>query len=103
MTGGWRGSSRDRLASITVIPALEEAMKNKGIRWAASVYERGVHELRETAEHILKGQLEESTILRWPAGSQERIEQLGILEQYTGKEGQEGDRRRGSIHRRKKD
>ena len=55
ITGGWRGSSRQRLADITGIMELEQAMERKRIWWAASIYERGVTELREVAQRILTG------------------------------------------------
>ena len=47
ITGAWRGSSTERLADIAGIAELGEAMKRMKIRWAASVYERGVEVLRE--------------------------------------------------------
>ena len=37
-TGGWRGSSRERLADIAGIAELGD-MERKRIRWAASIYE----------------------------------------------------------------
>ena len=80
ITGGWRGSSRERFADIAGIAELGEAMKRKRIRWAASVYERGVQELKEVAEGILSSCLEEGTILRWPEGSGKKIGQLEVLE-----------------------
>ena len=55
-------------------------MKRKRIRWAASAYERGVREVREVAEKILRGCLEEHTILRWPGEAKEKIQQLEVLE-----------------------
>ena len=80
ITGGWRGSSRERLADIAGIAELREAMKRQRIRWAASIYERGVEELKEVAEKILKRYLEEDTVLRWPEGSGERVRQLEVVE-----------------------
>ena len=37
ITGGWTGSSRARLADIAGIAELEEEVRGKGIRWAASI------------------------------------------------------------------
>ena len=73
VTGGWRGSSRERLAGIA---GIAEVMRNKRIGWAVSIYERGVEELRESAREIFKHCLEENTILRWPRESRDRIEHL---------------------------
>ena len=42
IVGEWRGSSTERVADIAGIAELEEAMKRKKIRWAASIYERGL-------------------------------------------------------------
>ena len=79
ITGGWRGSNRERLADIAGIAKLEQAMKRKRIQWAARIYERGVKELREVAENILRGCLEEPIILRWPGEAKEKIQQLEVL------------------------
>lgn len=64
ITGAWRGSSRERVACIAGIAGLEEAMRRKRIRWAASVYDRGVTELQGVAEKILRKHLEEDTIFK---------------------------------------
>ena len=50
------------------------------VGWAASVYDRGVKELRGVAENILRGCLEEHTTLRWPGEAKEKIRQLEVLE-----------------------
>lgn len=81
ITGGWRGSSRQRLADIAGVMELEQAMEKKKIRWAASVYERGVKGLKEVAERILRnGSIETNTVFRWPVGTRDRIKQLEVLE-----------------------
>ena len=63
ITGAWRGSSRERVSEIAGIAQLGEAMKRKRIRWAASVDERGLTELKGVAVKIL---CEEGVELRWP-------------------------------------
>ena len=82
ITGGWRRSNREHIAGVA---QLEAAMRNKRVRLAASIYERGVEELKETARHIVEEWLEEITTLIWLKGSREKIQQLEVLEQYTGK------------------
>ena len=79
VTGAWRGSSRERVADIVGIAELQEAMRRK-IRWGASVYDRGVKELWEVAEKILREHLEEEFMLRWVEGKGEKIQELEILE-----------------------
>lgn len=58
-------------------------MKRKRIRWAASVYERAVEELRRVGEKILRSCLDQATILRWPMGPREKIAHLKFLEGMT--------------------
>ena len=55
VTGEWRGSSRERIADIAGILEQQGAREGWGVRWAASVYERGLKELAATAHHILEG------------------------------------------------
>ena len=80
-TGGWRGSNRERLAAIAGVE-----VRRKRMRWAASVYEPGLEELKETAEGIFEDCLEQDTILRWPEGSGEKIKNLEILKTAEGAE-----------------
>ena len=80
VTGGRSGSSRERLASIAGIAEPEEAMRNKIKRWAASIYEGGVEEVRETARTSSKNAWRRKQL---SYGSRERIEKLEVLEQQT--------------------
>ena len=68
------------MSDIVGITELGEVMKRKRVRWAASVYHRGVTELKEVAENILSEHLEEDTGLRWPEGTKKKIQGLKVLE-----------------------
>ena len=71
-------------------------MRNKRVRWAASVYGRHLPELRCKAEEILKRELGEETLLRWMSGvrigEEMRVEELDAdsVEEWT-----DGSRMRG--------
>ena len=71
------------MADIAGIAELEEVMKRKRVRRAASKYARRVEELKEVPEHILTGCLEEDTILRWPRRTKDKIQQLEVLAEVT--------------------
>ena len=70
----------ERMSHIVGIMKLGEAMKRKKSRWAASVYDRGVAELREVAQKILTENLEEGTELRLPEGRKNKIQSLCVVE-----------------------
>ena len=73
--GAYPGSRADKVQELVGLNSLEEitGMRNKRIRWAASVYARHMPELRKIAEPILREVLEEDVELKWigdakPAG-----------------------------------
>ena len=80
---GW-SLPREQGRQVQVLCGLSDAglvMHNKRVRWAASVYARHIPELREIAEPILRGVVEEDTELRWtrgtgPGAGKVEIEQL---------------------------
>ena len=65
MVGAWRGSSDDKVEEISGIAQLERLMRNKRLRWAASVYARHMSELRRVAERIIREKLGEEAVLVW--------------------------------------
>ena len=65
MVGAYRGSNAAKVEELSGIMNLATAMRNKRIRWAASVYEMHLPELKEIAEVILREVIEEDTQLRW--------------------------------------
>ena len=68
------------IAGIAELGEARRRMRRMRIRWAASVSERGVKELKEVAEKILRSNWEEDTILRWTEGVREKIQQVDVLE-----------------------
>ena len=56
-------------------------MERKRIRWAASIYNLGVTELRGVAERILRSSgIEGNTVFRWPVGTRDRLQHLEVVE-----------------------
>ena len=51
-------------------------MKRKRVRWAASVYNRGLTELKEVAESILRQNIEEGTKVRWPEATGGKLQRV---------------------------
>ena len=61
-----------------------QLIRRKKIRWAASVYERGISELRGVAEQIIRSSgIEENTVFKWATETKERIQELEVLEGAT--------------------
>lgn len=67
--GAYPGSRKDKVQALVGLGDIEEILRNKRTRWAASVYARHMPELREIAEPILREILEEDTELRWMGGN----------------------------------
>ena len=67
--GAYPGSRKDKVQALIGLDGLDTIMRNKRIRWAASVYARHLPELREVAELILRDVLEEDTEMRWMRGT----------------------------------
>ena len=67
--GAYPGSRMDKVQELVGLNDIGVIMRNKRIRWAASVYARHMPELRKIAEPILREDLEEDTELRWMQGS----------------------------------
>lgn len=63
--GSLGGSNEKKVAEIRGIRELEEAMRRKRTRWAASVYSHRLLELREVVGEILAENVDPDTILRW--------------------------------------
>jgi len=61
-------SRADKVQALVGLHDIEVIMKNKRIRWAASVYARHIPELHDIAEPILRRALGEDTELRWVRG-----------------------------------
>jgi len=79
--GAYPGSRADKVQALVGLQGIEVIMRNKRIRWAASVYARHLPELRAIAEPILREVLEEDTELRWMQGSVPRADiEIGIQE-----------------------
>jgi len=74
--GAYPGSRADKVQALVGLQEIGVIMRNKRIRWAASVYARHVPELRAIAEPILREALEEDTELRWMQGTSK--ESIGI-------------------------
>jgi len=55
------GSRKDKVQALVGLEGIECIMRNKRIRWAASVYGRHLPELRKVAEPILQEALGEDT------------------------------------------
>ena len=87
--GAYPGSRADKVQVLVGLDSLETIMRNKRIRWAASVYARYMPELRKIAEPILRGVLGEAE-LKWmgdarPAGTGIEVRELAEqeLEEWT--------------------
>jgi len=63
--GAYPGSRTDKVQALVGLNDVGVIMRNKRIRWAASVYARHLPELRAIAEPILREVLEEDVELRW--------------------------------------
>ena len=59
----------------------------RSIGWAGRAYEQGVGELKEVAEGILRRDLEEDMVLRWPEGSGQRMQHVGVVQPAEATEG----------------
>jgi len=88
--GAYPGSRTDKVQELVGLNSLEEIMRNKRIRWAASVYARHMPELRKIAEPILREILEDDVELRWmggakPAGTGIEVKELAEeeVEEWT--------------------
>jgi len=82
--GAYPGSRADKVQELVGLSSLEHIMRNKRVRWAASVYARFMPELRVIAEPILRGVLEEDVELRWMRGVKStgvEIETRDLVEQ----------------------
>jgi len=66
--GAYPGSRTDKVQCLVGLPAIEDIMRNKRTRWAASVLARPEDELRNIAEPILREVLEEDVELKWMRG-----------------------------------
>ena len=93
ITGAYRGSSAERLQSITGIEGLERQMLVKKVRWAASVYGRNIPILRKKAEEILKKHTEGEK--KWMIGEDRRITNVTVVEDTEGAIYTDGSRRAG--------
>jgi len=62
------GSRKDKVQALVGLGDIKDIMRNKKIRWAASVYARHLPELRAVAEPILRDALGEECQLRWMKG-----------------------------------
>ena len=63
--GAYPGSRKDKVHALVGLEGIDQIMRNKRIRWAASVYGRHMPELRCIAEPILRDALGEEVTLRW--------------------------------------
>jgi len=61
---GLQGEQSDKVGELCGIAELGEVMRNKRIRWAASVYGRHLSELSGVAEKILREVVEEDMELQ---------------------------------------
>jgi len=68
--GAYRGSRKDKVQALVGLNDIGVIMRNKRIRWAASVYARYIPELRAIAEPILREVLEEDVEVRWMQGTE---------------------------------
>jgi len=66
--GAYPGSRRGKVYALVGLSGIDTIMRNKRIRWAASVYARHIPELKVVAEPILREILEEDTEMRWLQG-----------------------------------
>jgi len=65
VVGAYPGSRRDKVQALVGLDEIGGIMRNKRIRWAASVSARYLPDLRGVAEPILREVLEEDVELRW--------------------------------------
>ena len=96
VVGAYRGSSGERIETVTGIEQLERQIIVKKVRWAVSVYGRHIPVLRKRAEEILREHLEEGVDLIWMRGGTEHIAGgVTIKQEYEGGEFSDGSRRDG--------
>jgi len=78
--GGYPGSRKDKIQRLVGLGDIKEIMRNKRVRWAATVYARHLPELRTIAEPILRDALEEDTEYIWMEGSKQGVVQVEVRE-----------------------
>jgi len=69
VVGAYPGSRKDKVQVLVGLDEIGTIMRNKRIRWAASVYARHIPELRAVAEPILQEVLGENVEMRWMQGN----------------------------------
>ena len=97
VVGGYPGSRKDKIHALVGLEGIGTIMRNKKIRWAASVYARNLPELRKIAEPILEEVLGDDTELKWMKGrakSRAQVEVKELLETEV-EEWTDGSRREG--------
>jgi len=97
IVGAYPGSRKDKVCGLTGLLDIGTVMRNKRVRWAASVLARHEQELREIAEPILRAALEEDTELRWMGKVDGRVRMLEIadLDEERVEEWTDGSRMEG--------